>query len=321
MAQLGPFAPMLMPPLLLAVAYLMALLIPERFRPRRYLAPIAETLARKTHKPQRSPQQQRIAGTLASLIVLLPCLLATALILNVAAYPLPFELALLAWLMPGIALGQDSVRLAAELQAGHKEQARGLLSHWTIRDTQSLSELGLTKAGIETQLAHSQSQLFTVLFWYCIGGIYLTLLAWLCQELARAWHRNRPQMAPYAQPVSTLATVLAWPVNGLLALTLSLYGSPFAVWRARHQLTGDWQSRSQQWPQLSLAFSLGRQLGGPWQIEGQRLLRPRLGPASAPQSQDVLRTRRLLSFASWLWLALIFLLGAALALVWYHTIY
>ncbi|GAA4886213.1 cobalamin biosynthesis protein [Ferrimonas pelagia] len=320
MATLGPYASLLLPPLILALAYLLALLIPDAYRPRRYLAPLAEAIARKTHHANRSQEQQRIAGALALTVLLLPVGVTLLLLTQVAAYPLPFELLLLAWMMPGPAIAKDTEYLVAYLNAGQKQQARQRLSHWTIRDTAPLSELGLAKASIESQLAHQRNQLFLLILWYCLGGLLLAAIAWCCAELCRYWHKARPGMAAYAGPVTWLNAVLQWPVNLLLAATLTLYGSPITLWHARHQLTGDWQSRNQQWPQLSLACSLHRQLGGPWLLEGQRLLRPRLGPANNVESDDVLRTRRLLSYAGWLWLALAFLLGAALTLLWHHTL-
>lgn len=318
METLGPYHSLLAPPFMLALAYLLSMLIPEAWRPRYLLAPLAEALVRKTNRAQRPAGQRRLAGGLALTLLLLPALLLTYLLTGLAAYPLPFELALLAWLMPGPALGRDTETLFSRLLAGQKTQARGALAHWTIRDTQSLSELGLVKAGIEVQLHQARIQRFALMFWYAVGGPLAATLSWLANELARLWHPERPEMPSFGYWPSRLSGVLMLPVNGLLGLTLSLYGNPMMPWQARHQLTGDLLSRSRQWPQLCLACSLQRQLGGPWQLEGQRHLRPRLGPPTPPEPEDLLRTRRLLSYATWLWLALLFLVGATLALAWYH---
>ncbi|MBY6188194.1 cobalamin biosynthesis protein [Marinobacter hydrocarbonoclasticus] len=318
METLGPYYSLLAPPFVLALAYLLSMLIPEPWRPRYLLAPLTAALAQKTNRPQRSPQQRQLAGFLAMGMVLLPLLLLVWVVTQLAAYPLPFELALLAWLLPGVALGRDTDALLARIEAGQKTQARGTLAHWTLRDTQSLSELGLVKAGIEVQLNQARTQSFAILFWYALGGPILAVLCWLANELNRQWHPERPQMSCYGHWPSRLAGALMLPVNGLLGLTLSLYGNPIVPWRTRHQLTGNVLLRSQQWPQLCLACSLDRQLGGPWQLEGQRHLRPRLGPSILPEPADLIRTRRLLSYATWLWLALLFLLGASLALGWHH---
>ncbi|MBY5993571.1 cobalamin biosynthesis protein [Ferrimonas balearica] len=314
-AALGPYSALLAPPLVLALAYLLSMLVPEAWRPRYRLAPLAESLARKTNKPQHTPQQRRLAGVLSLGLLALPLLSAVALITGLAAYALPFELALLAWLLPGPALAKDNEALAARLLAGQKEQARSLLAPWTVRDTYSLSPMGLTKAAIEAQLQQERSQRFAVLFWYVLGGPLMATAAWLSNELVRVWHRDRPGMGCFAHWPTRVAGVLMLPVNALLAATLALYGAPLAPWRARHQLSGDWEARSHQWPQLSLAWSLGSQLGGPWQLEGQRRIRPRLGPDTPPAQPDLLRTRRLLSYACWLWLSLLFLFGAALAML------
>ncbi|MBY6107533.1 cobalamin biosynthesis protein [Ferrimonas balearica] len=318
METLGPYHSLLAPPFILALAYLLSMLIPEAWRPRYLLAPLADSLARKTNKPGRLPQQQRLAGTLALLVVLMPVLLLVWVVTRLAAYPLPFELALLAWLLPGPALARDTDSLFSRLLSGQKTQARGALAHWTVRDTDSLSPLGLVKAGIEVQLEQARSQRFAVMFWYALAGPLAASLAWLCNELSRHWHPGRPEQINFGHWPSRLAALLMVPVNVLLGLTLSLYGNPLAPWRARYQLTGPGLLRSQQWPQLCLACSLDRQLGGPWQLGGQRHLRPRLGPTTLPEPEDLLRTRRLLSFATWLWLALLFLLGASLALTWHH---
>ncbi|WP_298445217.1 cobalamin biosynthesis protein [uncultured Ferrimonas sp.] len=312
-ATLGLYGLVLLPPLLLLLATLLSWLLPQRLHLQPLLANWAEQLQRKTHHPRRSSGQRTVAGGLGLLLMAAPLLLLSALAIW---HPL-LELALLTLLLPSRELPGSA--LAQQLQQGQKEQARATLSQWALRDTQPLSSLGITKAAIELQLERRASQFFGVSFWYLLGGMPLAMALWISTEVARHWHIDKPQLAPFGGTAHFSAALMMLPVNGLLGLFLSLYGVLARPWQLRPQLQGRWDQRSQQWLQLCLACSLGVQLGGPWQLAGKRLLRPRLGPQQQCQPLHLQRAQRMLTMAQTLWLLLPLLAAIALAWFWHQS--
>ncbi|WP_028117790.1 cobalamin biosynthesis protein [Ferrimonas senticii] len=304
---LGPYGPLLWPPLLLAFAAVARLLLPQRLHLQWLVGTWAQALRHKTLHSNRPAGQQRLAGLLALLLVLLPLLVMASLALLHPA----LELLLLTLLLPLAQLPGKA--LAEALQRADKTAALKLLSPFAMRDLTPLSLMGLTKAAIELQLERRSSQFFAVSFWYLLGGMPLAMLAWSAAELARHWHIEKPPMAAFGAPTWQLSSLLQWPVQLLLGFTLSLYGSPAQAWQWRHQLSQHWQWRYQQWSQLCLASSLGIQLSGPWLLEGHKALRPRLGPEIAPQPAQLVRAVNMLNLAQGLWLLIPMLLAVTIS--------
>ncbi|QIZ78742.1 cobalamin biosynthesis protein [Ferrimonas lipolytica] len=311
-AMLGIYGPLLWPPIILIAASLLAWLVPQRLHLQRLVEQWAKQLQHKTHHPRRSPQQRCVAGLLAMLLISAPL---AAIMVLAMSHPL-LELLLLALLLPS--RNFTAAKLLQPLQQGDKEQARAQLSQWTIRDTEQLSIIGITKAGIEAQLAQRASQFFGVVFWYLLAGLPLALLLWLSSLLARQWHIDKPLLQPFGSAAFYLASLMMIPVNGLLGVSLSCYGSVLQPWRLRYQLRGSWERRHQQWLQLCLACSLGIQLSGPWMLQGKRLERPKLGPTVQAQPAHLIRAQRMLNYAQTLWLLLPLLSSVAIAWLWHQ---
>ncbi|TKB51517.1 hypothetical protein FCL40_02900 [Ferrimonas sediminicola] len=310
---LGPLYPWLAPPLILGIAVLVNQQLPDRWLLSHRLATLADAIADKVIHPYRDGAQQRLAGILSLMIILVPAVGLSWALVSLAAYPEPFHILLIALCLPGRTQQLEHRALVHQLQAGHKGRARQTLAPFTLRRTDNLSEVGLVKAGIESRLVHEAGTTFSWLLFYPLLGLVPALAVWLILQLARQWTPLKGRTRFFGQGIARISHWLQLPVNALLALTLSLYGRPLAGWRELQELKEP-QPGGVHWPQIAMAHHLGAQLGGPWMLEERRLPRPRLGPDRPPGAHHLLRADKLLQLARWLWLTLLLLGGGALAM-------
>ncbi|WP_028110973.1 cobalamin biosynthesis protein CobD/CbiB [Ferrimonas futtsuensis] len=312
-SALGPLYPWLAPALILGVAVLINQLLPDRWLLTHKLGTVADAIADKVIHPYRDGAQQRLAGLLSMMIILLPATGVLWALVSLAAYPEPFHILLIAFCLPGRAQQLEHRAMISQLQSGQKGRARQTLGPFTLRRTDNLSEVGLIKAGIESRLVHEARATFSWLLFYPLVGLELAFAIWLIQQLDRQWTPLKSRTRFFGQGVARLSHWLQLPVNALLALTLSLYGRPLAGWQ---ELKGVKQALpgGAHWPQIAMAHHLGAQLGGPWMLEERRLDRPRLGPPQTPTPHHLLRADKILQLARWLWLSLLLIGGIALAM-------
>ncbi|SDI62771.1 adenosylcobinamide-phosphate synthase [Ferrimonas sediminum] len=311
---LGPFYHWLMPPLIMAAALLINRMLPGSWLLAPRLHQVADALAAKVNRPQRAPSQQRLAGSIATALMVLPPVALLAAAMSLAAYPGALQCLLIALCLPGDQQRQQHRLLVAQLHGGLKQRARQTLAPFTVRQTDSLSEVGLCKASIESRLIQEAGTTFSWLLYYPLLGFEAALTVWLINQLARQWLPWRPQYRNFGHLCHTLASVLSIPVNALLAFTLSLYGNTLNCWKA---LTGPRTPvlESRHWLTTAMAYHLNVQLGGPLLIDNQRLERPRVGPAYTPTTATILQADRLIQFARWLWVALLVLSTSAVAMI------
>ncbi len=221
-ALVEPFAP-----LLIAVATaLLSRLLPfsARLHPYSLLRMLAERMQRKVVRPGlRSPSQQRAAGLLSALLLLLPLLLPLYLLLSWAYQPLLVEAVLLWLLLSGEQSARELGPIATDLAQDFKLKARQRLQPLVLRQTDNLSALGLIKATIETRLLRSCALLFSPLFWYLLAGIEVSLTLLLLRQLCMVWNRKLSRYYYFAAIPATLLQWFEWLPCRLFALLLSAH--------------------------------------------------------------------------------------------------
>ncbi len=190
-----------------ALLFHLLLPIPHAAHPVTLWHKFAEQLANKVNN-NHNYSQSIISGGLALLLMLVPCL-----ILLLAMKPLVwqaplFELALLLIALDWRNNESLAKQLVTAMSNENKVQCRALLKPYLNRDTESLSLLGIGKAGAETIIMGYGRNVVCVLFWYGVTGGIGALMYRLTAELARAWSPSRRQYSPFGKPVIQLTAVL-----------------------------------------------------------------------------------------------------------------
>ena len=175
------------PPVILLAALLLEawLPIPARWKPSA-LIPLLQRLVRRVNPKQSSPKQQWMAGLLLPLVVIIPSLIASWSMRNLAPWEMLFDTLLLSWLLESQPLKEGLLAVRQLVQQNKLALARLQLSRWVLRDTQSLSNMGVCKAAIEMSILRLLSQWFTVAFGYLLLGIHGALFCRLIQLLAQS---------------------------------------------------------------------------------------------------------------------------------------
>ncbi|KFZ38341.1 hypothetical protein HR45_07595 [Shewanella mangrovi] len=289
---------------LIAVALLAALVIPlpQRFNPLYWLSELAARMASKVCRSDRQAGQQQIAGLLATTLLTLPFWLILLFLFELAAYPVFFELAVLYCCMRDLHARTDFQQVTRALLVGDKTRARTLLSRWTSRDTEILSETGIAKTTIELAVTSSAYGSIAAILFYWIGGVPLVLLAVMLKTLEQSWSPVNPQYRHFSAALSHINHGLFWLPVQACRLSLAIQGGPAAIKQFVQLLSYPITQRGYlQICQLAAGI-LAVELGGARKYQGERVALAKVGPARLPNGRDIARALLLANTSRWCWL-------------------
>ena len=276
------------PPLLLLVV-LVSRLIPlsEAYHPLTFLRFFAQRLAAKVNPdPNRAAGQLLISGTLALLVAWLPF---AALLLSIQHF------SELPWLIDALVLygcldWQTHVSRARhiqrDLQRGQLTLAREQMASLVLRRTDNLTAMGLSKAGIESLMLRSSSQVVATLLWFLVGGGIAALSYRLLVELHQQWNSKLPEFRYFGRPAALLLALLSAPALLLSCISLALsYGIRRCVRLCRQR-----PQHTAALPYYLLcctSAALRRNLAGPLYYRQQKHQRSRINQGQEPDATDL----------------------------------
>ncbi|MGL5007463.1 MAG: cobalamin biosynthesis protein [Plesiomonas sp.] len=264
---------------------------------------IALRLQQRVLHTNTPPSQQQLAGLLSTILLLIPIAL-MLFSLSILVWSEALFHVLLLWLAFDFAcIWPENQRLRQALHRDQKHTARTLLAEKVQRDTDTLSLLGLGKAGAETLLQGYLRGLIHVLIWFMLGGGIAALLYRVCQLLARAWSPLQPQCYYFGRFVTILVLLAELP-GTLLFVLLFIPGKKMLLrLRRMHIQAKGWAYYpiGALYTQVGLILNIA--MGGPVRYQGVRVSRPTLGGLHSIQAAQLLALMRQLQ-----WRALIVLL-------------
>jgi adenosylcobinamide-phosphate synthase len=271
------------PPVVLLAALLLEswIPIPARWKPSA-LIPLLQRLVKRVNRKNASGQQQWLTGLLLPWVVIVPSLIASWSVRNLAPWEALFDILLLSWLLESQPIKEALLAIRQLLQQDKLALARLQLSRWVLRDTQSLSSMGVCKAAIEMSILRLMGQWITIAFGYLLLGIHGALFCRLIQLLAQSCNMkletNRICGEFSARMLQTLNTI---PVFLFLLLQLSQPRGFTAIKNAFRQF--------RHWPAITsglllsnIGTSLGIGLGGPRFYQGNKIRYARIGAHHDP---------------------------------------
>ncbi len=283
---------------------------PRRAHPLVAFGRMAQRIEARVHADRRAN------GVLAwSLAVLPPVLVCAALVRALAAWPwMQAAVSTLAlYLALGMrSLGEHARPVAAALDAGNLDRARGAVARMVSRDTAALSRTQVAAAATESVLENGNDAAFGALFWFVLLGAPGVVLYRLGNTLDAMWGYRTPRHARFGWAAARIDDVLNFVPARLAALTYALLGRAapaLRCWRAQAPL---WDSPNAGPVMAAGAGALGVRLGGAAPYHGRWETRPVLGEGEAPDARSIRRALALLRRGVGLWL-LVLLMATLLA--------
>ncbi|WP_070972374.1 cobalamin biosynthesis family protein [Vibrio sonorensis] len=241
----------------------------------------AELLAEKVNL-SHSHSQSIISGTLAWLLMLVPSLLVLLALKPLVWKVEFFEMALLLLAIDWRNTDTFSRRFTQAMAREDKESARQLLSPFVNRSTDSLSLLGLGKAGAETLIMAYGRNVVCVLFWYAIGGGIAAFIYRLTMELARAWSPSRQKFYPFGLPVVKTVAMMEFVPMRIFSLFIMIGSRAASAWQLIRQQAASWPLPGPAWLLVAVGAKLELSLGGPAMYHKKKSVRVKIGGRIAP---------------------------------------
>ena len=229
-------------------------------------------------------QTQRLSGVQAWLLAVVPWLI---------------FLLVLFWLLPNwldhvlsvivlyFAIGWQSLREHAlaiyqplsttPITTEKLDEARLAVSHIVSRDTKSLDESDVAKAGIESVLENGSDAIFAPIFWFLILGAPGVLLYRLANTLDAMWGYKTAELLHFGWFAARFDDVLNYVPARLVIYSYAACGYWHKAIRSSRRESARWKSPNAGPVMAAGAGALGILLGGEAQYFGKTETRPVLG--------------------------------------------
>lgn len=290
--------------------------LPAQYQPWQLLRLLADGINKRVNKPQHSANQLRLSGCLAILIVVLPLLAFWLAFRQLSDWPVALDAIMLYLCLDAGSYERQARQALAHAKQGQLQLAREQLQPHLLRDCSQLSLLGFCKATIEMVVQRQARHYAVILCWFLLLGAPGAIVTRLLLELRQSWNsklkQNQHFGAPLAQLVFWQNAAGLWLYACLVAL---LYRLSAAMQYYRFSADG-WLSRPERWLLCAWSAALQRNLAGPLIYQQEKLRRVRIGPATAPDLDDVelcLRISRQIQLT----VLLLLLSGLGLTLLWH----
>jgi len=255
-------------------------------------------LGNKVNKYQNNNQQQIIAGLLALLVTLIPIVIILWLFADFVAVDYVWQGLLLYLALGSLSLGQINKSVAQALVANQSYLAKQLLKPWLLRETEQLSQVGLSKAAIEMQLLRSTQQVYVVCFVFITLGPLAALSFRLMLEMHYGWNAKLPQFKRFGFYSQLICQLIQWLPSRLIALMFlltSLGQHSKLLWRLtrKHFFT-----LNNDFVIATFSFALEVRLGGVSMYQQEKLRKAAFNDlAKQPEPQDIIKASNKINFA------------------------
>lgn len=271
-----------------------------------------------------TPQGERAAGRVLAAVLPLGTLAVTLLVCLAAraVHPLLGLAVETLWCWQALAvrgLAKESRRVYERLAADDLPGARRAVGRIVGRDTQALSEEGVTKAAVETVAENFSDGVAAPLFYMLLGGAPLALCYKAVNTMDSMVGYKNDRYLHFGRAAAKLDDAVNYLPSRLAAclwiaaaaLTGQDARGAWRIWRRDRRCHASPNSAQTE---SACAGALGVQLAGPAWYFGEYYPKPTIGNARRPvEPQDILRANRMLYAASLLALGLgLFLLAGIL---------
>ncbi|MDO6695126.1 cobalamin biosynthesis protein [Aliiglaciecola sp. 3_MG-2023] len=300
-----------LPLLVIIIALLLEWLIPwpEKAHPLTLLRLMATNLAARVNpNAPRSAAQQRISGSLAIIVLLAPILVIISIPLFLAQYPLFFDAIMLLVAIQFQPIRRHFKGLEKALKSEKKNLARHHLNGIVLRDTSTLSPMGIAKAAIESLNQRFIYQQLAIIFWYLLAGGLGALVVRMLIELNQVWNMKRPKNRYFGLPIALLTQLLVCLPQLIFALIFSMITNPVGAFKGVKSVPS--KSHINSFVKGMIGGGLGIQLGGPAIYHNTKVRYPRVGASREVRFADLQRSWQSINYTLFIFLTIITLILA-----------
>jgi len=268
----------------------------------------------RQHQQYRSAFQQKISGSLAFMVLLVPLISILLIFTSLAQYPVFFDGFLLLVSIQFQGCVKQGQKISKALADNKKVLARHLLSDIVLRETDKLSPMGISKGTIESLLLRFNQQFSSVIFWYLVLGGLGALSYRLLYEFSHCWNTKRVRFGHFGQPVARLVHLLQWlPARLACGALVVAQGVSGGIQAYRVFVKENGRHKCSHMLLLNLqGGALGIELSGPAYYDGQKIRSVKCGGDRQVTYMDIQRTIGAIQIAKVLILVVSFLVGAVL---------
>lgn len=279
---------------------------PDKHHPVSFMKALAAGMQAKVLSNNlNSTGQQKLSGSLACIVLLLPFYVILALFTYLSEYPIFFEALMLLVALRFQDIPKQTAKVTAALAKQQKMLARHAVSQIVIRKTETMSPMGIVKANIESLLLRFSYQYCGVIFWYLLTGGVGALLYRFVYEMSLSWNIKLERFKYFGQPVRYLSNILQWLPSKLASVSIVLAVNISLGIKAL------FQQISYQCNHLFVlnlcGSSLGIELGGPAYYDSRKIRTTKCGGSRQIILADNNRTLAAINRATWVWLTLYFM--------------
>jgi adenosylcobinamide-phosphate synthase len=179
-------------------------------------------LGNKVNNSKNSTPHQTMAGLLALLVTLVPIAIILWLFADFVAVDYVWQGLLLYLALGSLNLGKINKSIAQALVAKQNYLAKQTLQPLLLRETEQLSQVGLSKAAIEMQLLRSVQQIYVVSFLFVSVGPLAALIYRLLLEMHYCWNTKLAQYKHFGFYSQLFVQLIQWLPSRLMALLILL---------------------------------------------------------------------------------------------------
>jgi adenosylcobinamide-phosphate synthase len=226
-----PLLANMQPMLIVCAALAIEKLIPisSSIDPLSFFRFVCQRMASKVLGQQCSSKQLMTSGSLALLLLVLPLLIVAYLVLQFASYQWLLDILLL-WLLIQFTGNIKIVTRGIDaLQTDKKQLAKELLQQTSLRNTQSLSSLGLAKASLEAIFLRYHHQQFTTILCYLLLGPIAALCYRLCYEANQVWNIKLKEFHYFGRLTNIITQMFQLIPSLVMSISFVLISSPKAL--------------------------------------------------------------------------------------------
>jgi adenosylcobinamide-phosphate synthase len=283
--------------------------LPAAYHPALLFKYFSGQLANRVNR--RTANHQKTAGNISLILLVSLALGLTWTLMSFAEFSWFFEFVLLWLMISSKSLIAQTTRIQKSVQQGHKILAREQLQLLCLRDTSSLSTLGIVKATLESLPQRLVASYFNPILIFACFGIYPTVAVVTVGCLAQSWNPKLLAYRHFGKDPMLLNKLISTPCSLLISLNiLILFGSANSLSVILNQAKL-WHSFGNGLILSTTALALNCQLGGAVIYDKIKIRRPTIGQNQQPSIGHVADIYQICRQVCYSWLLLLFVALAA----------